>query len=584
MSPQAKSLLSLGYLLPGVLGQVFVGSNGNGTANPITMPAAGKLSGVCNATFSTHVTCDPSLLSVAYDRYFPTTDDLTSLCTSSCLRSLDKLYHTQQRACSKRDTLSISGQTYPATFTAKTLLWTYNFTCRRDPKSGDFCAPVFDAWGDGNAPNQSCSDCVLGTYQEHLNFPLGYDGDLASSFSSLTSSCSATNYPVTSPPPATIPQNTTATATSTAATAPKSCASTYTVKEGDDCHSISRSQNVSLANMLYLNNLEAGCTHFPGACTELCMPHKCEIYTVKKDDSCYGIVEAHNNAFTMSQLASWNVDINKGCDNFEMLVGHEICVSYPGNGTGPSSAAVPVPSTARPTFSCWNLDGSVPSSCYVTTFQTLPPWMWPGYNTNTGNTTRPRTSTPLASRTPSSSILRPSITPYNAPFNPTPQPHQSGMVSGCTDFYAPRVNETCKEFAERWEVPLENIISWNPALKDDCSGLKPGDFLCMERGTSSAVATSTPAPQTTPSSSVPVTQTSTSGGAPGPTQTGIAKDCNKWVMQKDGKYCQDMADEAGISLDCLYQMNPDLNTQKGKCQGLLSGEAYCIGTESNLCK
>ena len=70
---------------------------------------------------------------------------------------------------------------------------------------------------------------------------------------------------------------------------------------------------------------------------------------------------------------------------------------------------------------------------------------------------------------------------------------------------------------------------------------------------------------------------------PGPTQSGIPADCNKWVLQQDGVYCQGMANNAGISLTCLYQMNPALNTDKGECQGLWAGEAYCVGTASNVC-
>ena len=82
------------------------------------------------------------------------------------------------------------------------------------------------------------------------------------------------------------------------------------------------------------------------------------------------------------------------------------------------------------------------------------------------------------------------------------------------------------------------------------------------------------------------TTTSTSGGAapPGPTQSGIPSDCNKWIKQKDGVYCYDMAANAGISLACLYQMNPALNTTAGECQGLFPGYAYCVGTVSKECK
>ena len=47
-------------------------------------------------------------------------------------------------------------------------------------------------------------------------------------------------------------------------------------------------------------------------------------------------------------------------------------------------------------------------------------------------------------------------------------------------------------------------------------------------------------------------------------------------------YCYDMAANANISLQCLYTMNPALN-QPSECQGLWAGEAYCIGTASNVC-
>ena len=46
-------------------------------------------------------------------------------------------------------------------------------------------------------------------------------------------------------------------------------------------------------------------------------------------------------------------------------------------------------------------------------------------------------------------------------------------------------------------------------------------------------------------------------------------------MQEDGVYCADMADNAGISLETLYELNPALGDD---CAGLWVGYAYCIGT------
>jgi LysM repeat protein len=251
-----------------------------------------------SSTYTLDVTCDYQLPSIAFGGYFPSSDDLTALCNSDCLQSLEALRISQQQSCAA-DVMVLSGDVYPITATVDALLYTYNYTCRRDADTGGFCAPIFDSWANGNASDESCSDCVLGTYQLQLGNSLGYNDDLAANFSSLTSSCQATGYAVTSPPPNII--SATVTATTTAIAPTKSCASIYTVKSGDDCHTISTSQNVSLNQMLYFNNLEAGCTDFPSLGVELCMPHTCQIYTVQANDTCSGIV-ASLNTMTISQL------------------------------------------------------------------------------------------------------------------------------------------------------------------------------------------------------------------------------------------------------------------------------------------
>jgi hypothetical protein len=80
---------------------------------------------------------------------------------------------------------------------------------------------------------------------------------------------------------------------------------------------------------------------------------------------------------------------------------------------------------------------------------------------------------------------------------------------------------------------------------------------------------------TTTTTQRPTTTTPIKNPAPGPTQTGIPSNCNKWVLQKDGVYCYDMAKTAGIALERLYALNPAL---KSDCSGLWPGYAYCLGT------
>lgn len=190
--------------------------------------------------------------------------------------------------------------------------------------------------------------------------------------------------------------------------------------------------------MLYFNNLQAECTNFPSAGKQLCIPHKCEIYTVSNDDTCHSIKEFYNNIFTISQLVSWNVDINRGCNNLEMLVGNQICVSFPGNASAPSITDTPVKQTTNPLFHCKTSDGKghvvVDENCYVNTYPTLPPWTFTPVNTTSIESTgSPDFSWSNIEITPVSSLTTVSYTP-----NPTPTPFIKSMVSNCTNFIMAR--------------------------------------------------------------------------------------------------------------------------------------------------
>ncbi|KAI1798650.1 LysM domain-containing protein [Daldinia bambusicola] len=637
-------------------GQVFVGTNRSEAAAPISIPPPGdSLSLSCNSTFTLEVTCDSNLPAIAFSGLFPGSDELATLCTLDCLQSLELTRNAQASSCSA-DIMVSSGDFYPVTATIDTLMWTYNYTCRRDATTGDFCSPIFDSWSSGNGSNDACSDCVLGTYQLQLGFGLGYDEELAASFTSLTSSCQATGYTVTSPPALTVNTTATGTATSTAPAAAKTCVSSYSVQDGDDCHSISESQRVSTSQLLYYNNLEGGCSNFPVAGEKLCMPHTCDIYTIKANDTCWGIAEAYNNTFGIAQLVSWNIDISNGCDNLELLVGNQICVSYPGDvssvtatAPAPTATIAPIPSNVvdgtntrcaryyqigggdtcayvsnlfgislpdlyflnpeinstscnnlfrdysycvaavgdiatypgyggSPTNPCVGGTVAGPASCYATTYVTAPEFTFPVLNTTSGPTGS--TTATWSSHNITSVVADPTRT---VSINPTPTPYQSGMVSGCTRFWKVVSTDSCYDLAQRWSIPLDTLYDWNPALEGDCTGLIAGEYICVQVGStsttgSSSVSSTSTAPSTT------TTTTSAGNAPPGPTQTGIASDCNKWVMQQDGVYCYDMASNAGISLACLYQLNPALNTTAGECAGLWTGYAYCVGTVSNICK
>ncbi|PHH89144.1 hypothetical protein CDD83_6595 [Cordyceps sp. RAO-2017] len=297
-----------------------------------------QLSTPCQTAFNQTTQCNATLGAVAFNGFFPSSDQLTLICTKDCLESLENVRSKQVESCST-ESYTVDGKAVPATYDVDRLLFTYNYTCLRDGITKDFCAPLVDEWSQNEEPtsNQSCSDCMLHTFQVELNSPFGYDSEFASYYTSLTSSCGVTDYPIISPTPYTVSR--TATTTSPSASASESCASRYNAKEGDDCLSVSKSQRVSTAMLRFQNGIAADCSNFPEAGTSLCIPESCEPYTLLANETCRGISEAHNASFTMTQLISWNPDINRDCSNLEALTGTQLCISAPGDSTEPDVAS-----------------------------------------------------------------------------------------------------------------------------------------------------------------------------------------------------------------------------------------------------
>lgn len=116
-------------------------------------------------------------------------------------------------------------------------------------------------------------------------------------------------------------------------------------------------------------------------------------------------------------------------------------------------------------------------------------------------------------------------------------------------------------------ITLAQFYALNPPLNGTCDNLWAGYAYCVAPAPAFSATTTTTAPAAIPSCA---------GGTAPPEQTqpGISCKCNRWTAQQSGKYCQDMADAAGITLAQLYTLNPALN---GACSGLWAGYAYCVG-------
>jgi len=166
---------------------------------------------------------------------------------------------------------------------------------------------------------------MLGLDQFQLSSPLGYDFDFAQQFQALTSSCRSTEYAFTSPTAYALNESVTSTTSQTSTTSPTpSCDAYYVTRQNDTCNSVARDYNVSTFALLSLNNFDRYCSDIPTDGSKICLPPVCAIYTWLADDTCTAV--AFGNEISVTQLQSWNPNINMACGNTDRLNGTEICI------------------------------------------------------------------------------------------------------------------------------------------------------------------------------------------------------------------------------------------------------------------
>jgi len=142
----------------------------------------------------------------------------------------------------------------------------------------------------------------------------------------------------------------------------------------------------------------------------------------------------------------------------------------------------------------------------------------------------------------------------------------------CTYSVTAQVGSTCDSIASDWGISVNEFKSWNPTVKD-CSKLSAGTSYCVEwsgalPGQASSISSST-TPKTTPKPTTPpatttkktTTTTSSKPSSPSPTQEKVIKTCKKWHKVVKDEICQTVADKEKITLQQLYQWNPDVGVR-----------------------
>ncbi|KKY30834.1 hypothetical protein UCDDA912_g09215 [Diaporthe ampelina] len=125
------------------------------------------------------------------------------------------------------------------------------------------------------------------------------------------------------------------------------------------------------------------------------------------------------------------------------------------------------------------------------------------------------------------------------------------MAPNCNKFVFVRDGDGfCGDIAKRAGITTSDFYKWNAGVGDGCQNLWLDTNYCVGLIGNGVVT-------------------------PSPTQAGIAPNCNKFVLVKEGDgFCDDIARKAGISSADFYKWNSGVGTD---CKNLWLDTYYCVG-------
>ncbi|PYI11039.1 hypothetical protein BO78DRAFT_466691 [Aspergillus sclerotiicarbonarius CBS 121057] len=322
-----------------------------------TSDALPSLSPGCAAALTAKLSC--AFIETGNSMYQLTTDltedHLDQMCTDECKASIASYREAVEVACADDEyddrggSTSIKGSSgvYRPIVLPDYYFTNYNQRCLKD-SDGGYC--LFHL--QSTDTQDECDTCGLRMFQAEISNSYFYNDDLAEQYSSLTSSCGVSTLDLPTPTPAVVTSSSISTAT------PTSCADrSAVIQPGDTCDTFAAANNVSTWRMLIENGLQGGCVDFPTSGT-LCVTGQCQTHLVTASDSCMSL--ARKYGITITQFITWSSVLNSQCSNFDVLIGHYVCVSYPGRATsehnpyangavgGTAKAAAPVPTDVAP--------------------------------------------------------------------------------------------------------------------------------------------------------------------------------------------------------------------------------------------
>lgn len=181
-----------------------------------------------------------------------------------------------------------------------------------------------------------------------------------------------------------------------------------------------------------------------------------------------------------------------------------------------------------------------------------------------GSTNSTNSTTSLPSGTPTPTATSSPIT--------TPSPTQSGMVANCNSFHLIVSGDTCYNLANAAGIALSQFYAWNPAVKNDCSGLDTGYYVCTGTvGSSPSSSSATPSRTSSSPSQSPSIVVSPSGLCGGSTGYTCAGSSFGSCCSSSG-YCGSTSDYCASGCQAAF----------GTCSSI-SPDGSCGGTKGYLC-
>ena len=134
------------------------------------------------------------------------------------------------------------------------------------------------------------------------------------------------------------------------------------------------------------------------------------------------------------------------------------------------------------------------------------------------------------------------------------------------EWYTTEDNDACDTICQEYNIPYWALQEWNPALGPSCAIWANSSYCVYGPGAEDMYYGEN-------------STTTTTGGAPGPTQTGIVAGCTEWYVAQTNDECGWIAGNYSISLAQFYAWNPAVGDS---CQFLVPGDAYCVDDPTTL--